>query len=586
MKIILTLVCYLCLSTSAFAQTNLIQNPGFESEWSYWTPDNDDAHYCFVASPTTSMLWYFLDPANPITVLTTPPNVYFGTQTPFEGSKFMGIMAYFDATLSVCCADKAKIGYQLPSGLDPDKEYVLSFRVSKMDNSTRQPYLKVYVNDAFTNVVLGENEIIKQFITDDGSSANTEWQLMQAVFKPSGTGNDWLIFKMANDFFLDGSQWSGVYLDDVHLYEYCDYNASLNNSGCLQSNGNMVVVPGPLALSPTVLYHWHDDPFYIRNLQSISNVRMKIYTSTGVLVKTIEKESRNGIWQNIYWDGRNEAGGEQAAAEYIAVVQSWNGGSYVAQRTVWDLVLPNCNYQEHTFHFIKLNGTMDFTIDVDNDLTHGGTIDLNGPPAYNWCCSYMPNLTLSNLHYKANDLGSYNNIGTYYYKSTNKITFGPNITVDAGATVSMTAPNIITVPSGSSIQGNVQMHLIPCTQRLANPDLPYRSENDFLIPDSNSLSSLDIERLIDRIKSAKTEYIIYPNPTANGKANIFLKEGGYNNIFVGIYNMLGECVQYSIAPSVGEFLIDLSSKQKGIYLIRIFEPNETRVFKLVYHDGR
>ena len=63
MKIILSLVSCLYISTGAFAQTNLIQNPGFESYWSNWTPDYDDAYYCFVASPLTSKLWYFEDPS-------------------------------------------------------------------------------------------------------------------------------------------------------------------------------------------------------------------------------------------------------------------------------------------------------------------------------------------------------------------------------------------------------------------------------------------------------------------------------------------------------------------------------------------
>jgi len=77
-----------------------------------------------------------------------------------------------------------------------------------------------------------------------------------------------------------------------------------------------------------------------------------------------------------------------------------------------------------------------------------------------------------------------------------------------------------------------------------------------------------------------------PNPTSDGKANVFLKEGGFKDISIGIYNSIGECVQFSSAPISGEFLIDLSSKSTGLYLIKIFEPKSTQVLKLIYEDGK
>jgi hypothetical protein len=62
---------------------------------------------------------------------------------------------------------------------------------------------------------------------------------------------------------------------------------------------------------------------------------------------------------------------------------------------------------------------------------------------------------------------------------------------------------------------------------------------------------------------------IYPNPYQNGELIIILPESSNADIYLTIYNVLGETILTSSIPETGNRISILPELQNGIYLIKV-----------------
>ena len=542
------------VNISCYAQTNLISNWSFESNYlesnqhkpsDWWLHDDDLEQGAFLLTtdlPPQTVNWSNMNnTAHSPTIENADPFFsYAGVQDPFNGNSYVGIIA------QNCSATthhhKGRIGYQLSSGLDPNKEYVLIFHFSGMDNSSSTPNLKVYINDAFSDPAFGYQALYNKKVTWDGSPANVTWETFKMFFRPSTGGYNWLIFKVNNDFLLS-TNWAGVYIDGVELYEKCDYISYQLNFVCSQTYDNAVqphlISSLPPYYSPIVCDASH--PIWFYDLETIKKAHIEIINGLGSTIRNIIVECQNGIKDVIYWDQRTDAGAVVAAAGYTAKLTWWN----------------DCSSGIRTWQFAKISTQFEpLTVNIgtfnDNCQSNGANVPL---PCY---CA-VPDISINNVAIDDRYYGLYGT-NAYLYASCNNITFGPNVDVGNDAKVILWAENSITIqgPNHISPTANFTAGVGPCSQHPnARIETTHTNDND---------DSIMLE--------------LFPNPT-EGMIHIKFNNGSLQEKDIFVYDILGNKI-YSIIRSPSNYIdINISHNPRGIYLVKVIEGDRVAVKKII-----
>jgi hypothetical protein len=102
-----------------------------------------------------------------------------------------------------------------------------------------------------------------------------------------------------------------------------------------------------------------------------------------------------------------------------------------------------------------------------------------------------------------------------------------------------------------------------------------------LLKQPNYYSELDIT---DIPKSSETQsaFTIYPNPASN-KISITTTSKTQGETQVSIYSINGQLIQSNKFQKQDRFEMDVSTMQKGIYLLRIQSAEGVETKKLVLH---
>ena len=182
--------------------------------------------------------------------------------------------------------------------------------------------------------------------------------------------------------------------------------------------------------------------------------------------------------------------------------------------------------------------------------------------------------------------------GTYYVFPNTTITPGPQQCYEATETITVAGSGkTFTVQNGGSVKliaGNL-IEFLPGTSVVAGGYMnayitPYGFFCDTLstmpIAPQNTFTEIQEDALIsDGWNNAF--FRIYPNPT-NGIFTLEMKEvKDQADISIEISNLMGECVVKSDMPASPSYQIDLTGKQRGVYLVRVVLDNRMEVKKLI-----
>lgn len=163
---------------------------------------------------------------------------------------------------------------------------------------------------------------------------------------------------------------------------------------------------------------------------------------------------------------------------------------------------------------------------------------------------------------------------TKCYQATQTITTagaGKYFIVQNNATVHLIAGQSISMLQGTHFQSGSMVHayIDLAGEYCSNP---------------KSVVSLpeELYKPVVRTKpDEKSFFTVYPNPT-DGQFTLELNEvTDYSTITVEIFSMLGEKVISLELPLLKQYLFDLSSKQTGLYLIRVMKGDEVGVKKVI-----
>ena len=191
------------------------------------------------------------------------------------------------------------------------------------------------------------------------------------------------------------------------------------------------------------------------------------------------------------------------------------------------------------------------SIPVDNDLTNGGTVTLDGPIAYSRCCAFNPNYYINNEHFHATDLGSDGIVGEYTYQASESITFGPNILTDPNTLVNLKAPNVINLVSPLNVRGALNVQLTGCPGRYSAAG--YYSQDEDL----------------DSIFSIMPDAIAFPNPSNSGTFTIRILSKDTRPREVKAFDIYGKEVRILVAWHGDVVNVEFLDRVSGIYNIQI-----------------
>lgn len=96
------------------------------------------------------------------------------------------------------------------------------------------------------------------------------------------------------------------------------------------------------------------------------------------------------------------------------------------------------------------------------------------------------------------------------------------------------------------------------------------------------IATHDEEEQFDRQQIADgTFFNIYPNPATNIVTLELNREASNQTISIEILSIVGECIFKSEFPEAKKYLLDLTGRQAGIYLIRVMKGNDVSYAKLI-----
>lgn len=514
---------------------NLVPNSDFESGLTPWItpgPVNDRNAYLFAQGETTIED----DPINLTlngigcyvntfdTLSLSVPDNHFGTQSAFNGSQYAGLWADY---LKKGCSDAdgtsnhGLIGIEFTSPLLKCIKYIVSFRVSKMDNSTKNPEFEVIIAKELNN----NNKPKKDKKIYEGETSNqNEWQTISFEYQPEEEGYKYLFIKTNNKG--SSAYFSGFYLDDVFVGDKCEVDFPCSRTkGCFYPTISNVIN--------------QTSAFEVDNIGNAETIALTINDLAGNLVFSKSLACPNGISGPVYWLG------------------GWNDiaiGYYQYSFTL----LNDCGSKY--FSGILYKGE-NFTGTRNDFVCTTGALAIPLP-----CCQqdlYIQNVQLSDTH---------------EIKVLNNIIIGPNVTIKANSSILFQAGNEITgTPEINDEAGaEYEMKIEACP--------PMRMAGSGSGADESTEASSLTELFIDEPEAKEIEekvtsaFSLHPNPN-NGTFTLTLPDVNAPHDII-IYDLLGNVIYHS--KTIDNQRIDISTQPKGVYFVKVSSGNEVWVRKVVH----
>ena len=199
------------LGLNTYSQTtNLVRNNSFESYDLYWKKKGNVS--CFAPNYSFSYWdWFNTTNHNTISLSAGVPDNYFGTQSPSDGAKYIGIWCERQNNgFSNSGMSYGSIGIELTSSLQKDVEYLIRFKISKMDKSTKNANYQVDLAKSIS----GDNSCPffgSTTIRNADISNTSSWDEINISFTPDENGYKYLFFSADNWFMVFTSNLAGFY---------------------------------------------------------------------------------------------------------------------------------------------------------------------------------------------------------------------------------------------------------------------------------------------------------------------------------------------------------------------------------------
>jgi hypothetical protein len=290
---------WIILPCAAAAQSNLVRNGSFEGDFMTNVPLRHEDMFQreppewdeFILTNSDDDEKWLTDsvfPGQPNLPYTPYNNAFFsttgcGTVLPFDSSAnpvmpasqghfFVGFNSSNDGNREGIQQD---LGCILNSG-----DYTLQYDWARPYNCEPTQF-KVFLSE-------DRDTRRKEIVTQNSNNANTQlgqWHTRIENFNldlndNQDMDNDWLVFAGSISFTSDLAKY--MYLDNVHLFRYCDY---LNR--CTATTGQICPIVG--AHLPPL------DPLTIIGMENVKHLRLKIYNSLGNLVADDTYTNPNGV---------------------------------------------------------------------------------------------------------------------------------------------------------------------------------------------------------------------------------------------------------------------------------------------------
>ena len=538
-KIIIFFLFLLNFSDLLSQTSNLVRNNSFESYDLYWKVKDNVT--CFSTNYTFEYRNWFDDlyNSNIVTLSAGVPDNFFGSQLPIDGSRYVGIWCerhrYGPHSLSFSGMTYGSIGIELSSPLQKDVEYLIRFKISKMDKSTKDANYQVDVAKSINSnnscPFFGSDEVKNAVISNTSS-----WDEVNITYKPTENGYKYLFFSADNWFLIRTNNLAGFYLDDVMVVEKCRYQFP-----CSRTYTPLNPVFGNVP-------HSENNPFFITNIENathLTNFKIKLGGQTIRYIDDVY--SINGISNKIYWDGKRNDGTEVAPSYYIMYYKISN----------------DCFSESKSFTISKQNSASTPT-NCPNCLYPPYNNSVRIPSE---CCPDMPNFSISNQTISGQ--------GEIHYIAQNTITTQGNVIVtsDVDDLLFQAGQQIILNPGFQTQSGaNAVFKIQSCSPQNLFKPIIYANNNynyDTILTDSN-FSFYENQQII---------FDIFPNPN-NGLFNLIFKKNNVSYSYE-ILNFFGQLIITGKSSNT-EIQFDLSNYPKGIYFLRIYSINTHACKTIIY----
>lgn len=260
----------------------------------------------------------------------SPPNTKFGSNVSApDGSNYVALVDFKHNDLGGTQGFEASapmISVKLKEPLVKDKEYTVVITRAQMNQlgvSANESNYETKNAELQLHVGMGDFSP-KQEISQETFN-NNDWETKSYTFVANKNFTHFRIRFNPIGWAGTGNKISGCFIDNLKLYETCETPQNQCNNkqyrcDMLDVKLNKVDRGDPLAY-PDPDQNDKDFLKTIRaiNLDNVKRFEMKIYTSGGSLIRTIDE------WYPSYeyvWDGRNDAGAPMPEAGYTAIINA------------------------------------------------------------------------------------------------------------------------------------------------------------------------------------------------------------------------------------------------------------------------
>ncbi|MFH0864656.1 MAG: T9SS type A sorting domain-containing protein [Bacteroidota bacterium] len=521
-KILLIISVIISLGSQTIIAQNLVPDNSFETGTSWIFKDNAYIFYSGNSKPDEQLFFDSYDPSSCVPYVDDislgVPDNYFGYETAYTGQKYAGLYSHRMPSgcgqYSSSPNEQGWIGIELTQNLQVDVPYIIKFKVSKMDNSTKNPEYKVFLSKDVNN-----NEPDDIVYEDKGHVLiSNGWENIQFEYTPDESGVNYIFFKSKDYSPLGNHYCTGFYLDEVLIIDKCTYDG-----------WNCSTVSGTLDPGCTGM-HYQDAPVAIYDMDNAIEAWIDVYPNqvSGSPIRSYYIKSYNGITEPFYWDGKNADYAEQAAGIFVFDVRLIN----------------HCDDQTFELPFVKYNAANNPTINVTQTSYQAEGIEIPIPN----CSPYI-------YPYKLSFEGS----TPYEYYSSDIIRTGDDVTVEDGADVLFQAANKIILSEGFKVENGGLFRAI------------IDDYSKFIIKVDNSNDGM-ISELNDSIK--ESIFNVFPNPS-EGDMNIIYSIHETEIGTFEIYDLLGgKLYTRSIYGGTHCIFISDIGLNQGVYIYKAFTNNK------------
>jgi hypothetical protein len=456
----------------------------------------------------------------------------------YDGTKFVGVYEFEVIEQELTGSNKLEPGkfylfscfvqlffeYDNYNDLNQYEDYDLKFYLSKNKINYKSHLIDDFCSSDYKKVTNNKIKTIKKFDLDP--FPNEEWFELKFLYvAPNDIGgiNDynWFGIELITD---QSTSCKGAYIlfDDISIIEvdYCSFES------CVRTTGNQIA-------SNPFSYHSPYGPIavdFLENIETASNIA--IYDIYGKIRDIQDVHSVNGIYNPIFWDGKNSGGTQVAPGSYIWKMDLTNNcGTFSYQElftkvyTISDPIPIFPNYSNVRTPFPCCSDEEDITIDYD--VTGSGKIEFIA----------VNNITLQNMSIESS-------VDDLYLQAGNKIVFKPGVSIESGAKV---MAKIHPCFNDEFLEEGGQLKSETLKNNWTNNSIGKKLDEDII---NANLGEIDL--------------VIYPNPTA-GEFIVKLKYIPENlKLYITIYDINAKIVLQK--NNVREYTeIDLSESPPGIY---------------------